>query len=164
MRMKLNSELDHRTRSSASRDRWTANRAAMLQYSTAKSRSLTASIEFCVRRGRPRASTKPSSFATASRPSGRVEPAMAPLLSSFGTVSRHAGFDDAENKRKHKDYCPRGVQVGADVECPPHKRGIHYETYSLREYYGGEREERREKKKSHRRRGRDSEKGVQRFF
>ena len=41
-------------------------------------------------------------------------------------------------KRRGQDSCPRGVHVGPDVECPPHKRGIHYEKYSLREYYGGE--------------------------
>ena len=40
--------------------------------------------------------------------------------------------------RKEPETCPRGVAVGADVECPPHKKETHYEKYSIREYYGGE--------------------------
>ena len=58
MWMKLNSLLAQRIRSSASRDRCTASRAASAQNSIAKSRSLTASIEFCDTRGRPLASDK----------------------------------------------------------------------------------------------------------
>ena len=46
--MKLNSALAQRITSSASRDRCTASSAAAAQNSTAKSRSLTASMEFCV--------------------------------------------------------------------------------------------------------------------
>ena len=61
--MKLNSLLAHRITSSARRERCTAINAAAAQNSTTKSRSLTASIEFCVTRGRPFASTKPSSLA-----------------------------------------------------------------------------------------------------
>jgi hypothetical protein len=60
-------------------------------------------------------------------------------LFPFGMVSCYGGFRPADGEgQRGKDYCPRGVEVGADIECPPHKRGIHYEKYSLREYYGGE--------------------------
>ena len=97
-------------------------------------------------------------------------PAATTPLQTFGTVSRHGGFlppfdggegEDGKGKRR-MDYCPRGVQVAAGVECPPHKTGIHYEKYSLREYYGGARGRRRrgkrerERRTSHRRRGRDA--------
>lgn len=42
-----------------------------------------------------------------------------------------------KKKRRKQESCPRGVQLDADVECPPHKRETHYEKYSIREYYGG---------------------------
>ena len=81
MRMKSNSLLDHRITSSASRDRCTPSSDATKQNSTAKSRSLTASIEFCETTGLPRESSKPSIAATWLRSSGSVEPASAPLPS-----------------------------------------------------------------------------------
>lgn len=42
-----------------------------------------------------------------------------------------------KEKRRKQESCPRGVEVGADVECPPHKSETHYKKYSVREYYGG---------------------------
>ena len=59
--------------------------------------------------------------------------------SSVVGLSRRADpFAGDGKKRRKQEHCPRGVQVGPDVEGPPHKKGIHYEKYSLREYYGGE--------------------------
>ena len=43
-----------------------------------------------------------------------------------------------KEKRRKQESCPRGVEVGADVECPPHKSETHYKKYSVREYYGGD--------------------------
>src|ERR1700751_4156031 len=66
---------DHSTTSSPSRDRGTPSSPAAKQNSAAKSRSLTASIEFSA------ADSKPSSAATASGSSGSEEPASAPAPS-----------------------------------------------------------------------------------
>src|SRR2546429_7181690 len=67
-----NSCEDHSTISSPSLDRCTPSSAAAKQNSAAKSRSLTASIEFAA------AESKPSSAATISGSSGNEEPARAP--------------------------------------------------------------------------------------
>src|SRR5947207_376497 len=60
----------------------------------AKSRSLTASIEFWVSCGLPLASTKPSSRATNLRSSGKVEPAFAPLPSGQTFTRLKLSFGD----------------------------------------------------------------------
>src|SRR5437016_1151367 len=69
-----------------------------LQNSMAKSRSLTASIEFCVSRGRSFTSTKPSNRATNSRSIGSVEPASAPLPSGQ-TLTRSKQFFNRSRSR-----------------------------------------------------------------
>src|SRR5665213_3995478 len=99
--MKLNSALAQRIKSSASRERCTASSAPAAQNSTAKSRSLTASMEFCESRASEFFTEdnegnedslfssfasvlnfmKPSNFATNSRSIGKVVPAIAPLPS-----------------------------------------------------------------------------------
>ena len=62
---------DQITSSSASRDRWTAQIAAEDRYSSAKSRSLTASRLLAIGR------SNPSAFAVASRSMGKPVPASA---------------------------------------------------------------------------------------
>ena len=78
---KKNSELDHRIRSSAMREKCTPASAQAEANSMNTSRSATVSMEFWVTRGLPCASTKPSVLAVNSRSMGSVVPAMAPAPS-----------------------------------------------------------------------------------
>src|SRR5580693_360637 len=77
-----NSLVAQSTTSSPSRDRCTPTIAAQNKNSAAKSRSLTASIEFAAARA------KPSSLATALGSSGSDEPASAPDPSGLTDVRR----------------------------------------------------------------------------
>ena len=68
----------HSIKSSASLDKCKAQIEQVLENSTKRSRSATASIPFAVILGSPFASTKPSTLAVKSRSRVRVVPAMAP--------------------------------------------------------------------------------------
>jgi len=58
------------------------------------------------------------------------------------SLPRHDPLDDAGKKKKRQEEtCP---VAGLVAQCPPHKHDIQYENYTMRTYYGGEKEERRE--------------------
>ena len=101
----------HSTISSPSRDRCTPSRAATKQNSAAKSRSLTASIEFGA------AASKPSSAATASGSSGSDEPASAPEPSGQTAARR-------SQSRSRLDVPGQRVHVGEQLVGEQHRLGV----------------------------------------
>ena len=79
------------------------------------SRSDTASIEFCVSRGRPRASTNPSSRAVNSRSMGSVVPAIA-MVASLLVLRRY----DLTAERLAQVVEEAGTGTGIEPVNDPH--------------------------------------------
>ena len=105
--MNSNSLEAHRITSSLSRERCTATSARAASSSTAKSRSLTASMQFCVTAG------KPSSRATSSRSSRMVEPAIAPEPSGQTLMRLRASAQPLAVAVEHLDV---GEQMMREID------------------------------------------------